>query len=67
MIENMLHKHRYFGHSGAIYECRPWSVTIVSPMKRGLKAYNAFAIGAQWSVTIVSPMKRGLKVESKVL
>ena len=38
MIENMLHKHRYFGHSGEIHECRPWSVTTVTPMKRGLKA-----------------------------
>ena len=37
MIENMLHKHRYFGHSGEIHECRPWSVTTVTPMKRGLK------------------------------
>ena len=38
MIENMLHKHRYFGHSGAIHESCPWVVTTVSPMKRGLKA-----------------------------
>ena len=37
MIENMLHKHRYFGHSGEIHECCPWSVTTVTPMKRGLK------------------------------
>ena len=41
MIENMLHKHRYFGHSGEIYESCPWSVTTVSPMKRGLKAINS--------------------------
>ena len=37
MIESMLHKHRYFGHSGEIYESCPWSVTTVTPMKRGLK------------------------------
>ena len=63
MIENMLHKHRYFGHSGTIYECRPWSVTTVSPMKRGLKERYALvlAVGRQCEVTTVSPMKRGLK------
>ena len=37
MIENMLHKHRYFGHSREIHESCPWSVTTVTPMKRGLK------------------------------
>ena len=45
MIENMLHKHRYFGHSGEIYESCPWSVTTVSPMKRGLKDNFCICLG----------------------
>ena len=46
MIESMLHKHRYFGHSGEIYESCPWSVTTVTPMKRGLKAFIHDLLGS---------------------
>ena len=66
MIENMLHKHRYFGHSGEIHECCPWSVTTVSPMKRGLKGMITTMVRALiFTVTTVSPMKRGLKDTGK--
>ena len=62
MIENMLHKHRYFGHSGAIHKCRPWSVTTIAPMKRGLKVgQTKLLILDKRLVTTIAPMKRGLK------
>ena len=48
---------RYFGRHNAPL-CR---VTIVSPMKRGLKGQHGYRGGLERLVTIVSPMKRGLK------
>ena len=40
---------------------RTKTVTIVSPMKRGLKAFLNLSNSLFILVTIVSPMKRGLK------
>ena len=41
---------------------RRWFVTIVTPMKRGLKVVHVGFRGLHHLVTIVTPMKRGLKV-----
>ena len=44
---------------------RRWFVTIVTPMKRGLKVVHVGFRGLHHLVTIVTPMKRGLKACSQ--